>query len=153
MKSKNIKSGKEKYLPANEPGSELNLSFSSRLVLGSKIIALDGINKRLLVSAIQNGFNRSYIIDLDKAISISVKKRYSAIKAGELNEREFEEFLESIYLQFEYGENVETIELSFYQRESDNSRDIPALERNARDWQMILSKMTGSKNTVLFSIS
>lgn len=130
-----------------ELGSKLNRSFSSQLVLGNKIIALDGRNKRVLVSTIENGANRSYIIDLDKAISISVEKRYGAIKAGELKERKFEEFLESIYLLFEYGEDVETIELPFYQCESDNARDVPMLERNARNWQMILSKMTRSKNT------
>ena len=116
MKNKNVKPGKGKYSLLNELGSKLNLSFSSHLVLGRKIIALDGIKKKLLVSAIENGFKDSFVIDLANAKSISVNKRYSGIKAGELLKNKFEKFLESIYLKFDFGSD-ETRRLSFYQRE------------------------------------
>jgi len=124
--------------------SRFNLAISSKLILGNKIIGLDGTKKKLLVSEISNDFSKSYIIELDKVKAISVKKTYNSIKSGELNKRKFEEFLKAIHLQFEYEGESEAILLAFYENETDNIRDLPRLERNVKNWQMILSKLIGS---------
>jgi hypothetical protein len=145
MKHRNFTFDKISYLQLSELGSKFNLSFSSHLVLGNKIIGLDGANKRLLVSEINNGYSKSYIIELDKVNTISVKKSYNSIKPGELNKRRFEEFLKSIHLQFEFADEAEKILLPFYENETDNIRELPRLERNAKNWQLILSKMIGSQ--------
>jgi len=145
MKHRNITFDKNNYLQLSELGSKSNLSFSSHLVLGNKIIGLDGTKKRLLVSEINNGYSKSYIIELDKVKAISVKKSYNSIKPGELNKRKFEEFLKTIHLQFEFSDEAETIVLPFYENETDHIRDLPRLERNAKNWQLILSKIIGSK--------
>ena len=146
MKHRNIRSDKVNYLQFSELGTKFNMSFSSHVILGNKIIGLDGIKKRLLVSEINNGHSKYYIIELDKVKTISVKKCYSSIQPGELNRRKFEEFLKTIHLLFEYKNEADTIVLPFYENEIDNIDDLPKLERNARNWQLILSKMIGSQN-------
>ena len=87
------------------------------------------------------GNNRSYIIELEKVTSVSVKKTYSSIRPGELNNKGIEEFLKTIELKFEYNSNKRTICLPFFDCEKDDSRNLPRLERNAKNWQLILSKM------------
>jgi hypothetical protein len=148
MKNNNTRAG-NKYLQLSELGSKFNLSFSSHLGLGNKIIALDGLKKKLLVVEIKNGSNHSYIIELDQVETISIKKTYSSIKPGELNKKGLRAFLKSIYLQFEYCNKNKKIVLPFYERETDGLRDLSTLERNAMNWQMILSKMTNTQNISL----
>jgi len=141
MKNTNKERAKDKYSQLSELGSKLNLSFSSHMSLGSKMIALDGVNRKLLVLDINNAANRHCIIHLDEVKIISVKKSYGGIKPGELNKKGFEEFLETILLYFEYREEGHSVALPFYEREKNSLDDLPTLERNARNWQMILSKM------------
>ena len=146
MKHRSIRFDKIRYLQLSELGSKFSMSFSSHEVLGNKIMGLDGINKKLLVLEQTDGQSQSYIIDLDEAKAISVRKIYSSIKAGELKKRRIEAFLKTIQLQFEFGNGKEDIVLPFYESKIDSIYDLPGLERKIKNWQMILSKMTGIKN-------
>lgn len=130
---------KDKFQQLSELGSKYHLSFSSQMAIGNKLIALDGIKKSLLVLETNN---KSYIIELKKVASVSVKKTYNSIRPGELNNKKIEEFLNTIELQFDYYNNKETVSLPFYDCEEDDLHYLPMLERNAKNWQMILSKMT-----------
>lgn len=149
MKHRSIRFNKNRYLQLSELGSKFNMSFSSHEVLGNKIMGLDGINKKLLVLEQTDGQNHSYIIDLDEVKAMSVKKIYSSIKAGELKKNRIEEFLKIIQLQFEFGNGKEDIVLPFYESEIDSIYDLPGLERKIMNWQLILSKMTSTKNMKL----
>jgi hypothetical protein len=145
MKHTESKFAKSKYLQISELGSRFNLSFSSQLVLGNKIIALDGIKKCLLVLETDAALSQSCIIDLNKVVAVTVKKSYRSINQGELKSRDIEEFVKRIDLQFEFSNKNETIVLPFYESEIDEQRDRPKLNRNAKNWQMILSKIIGSR--------
>jgi hypothetical protein len=136
----------DKYFHLSELGSKLNLSFSSHLVMGNRIIAFDGLKKKLVVAEIKNEVSPTCIIDLDQVKTISMKKTYSSIKPGELNKKGLREFLQTIYLQFEYSNEDKTIVLPFYERKIDRFQDLSRLERNARNWQLILSKMVNTQN-------
>lgn len=136
----------DKYFHLSELASKLNLSFSSHLVIGNKIIAFDGLKKKLVVTEINNEVSQPNIIELDQVKTISVKKTYSSIKPGELNKKGLGQFLQSIYLQFEYSSEDKTTVLPFYERETDKFQDLARLERNARNWQMILSKIANTEN-------
>ena len=149
MKHNNTRFG-DKYLQLSELGSKLNLSFSSHLALGNRIIALDGLRKKLLVAEMKNKVSQSYIVELDQVKTVSIKKTYSSIKPGELNKKGLRQFLQAIYLQFEYSNEDKTIVLPFYECEKDRFQDLSRLERNARNWQMILSKMTNTQNNNSF---
>jgi hypothetical protein len=141
MKSVDTVFAKSKYLGVSELGSRYNLSFSSQLVLGDKLIALDGIRKCLLVVKTTNELSEPTIIDLNKVSTVTIRKIYGRINQGELQTKGIDEFLESIDLQFQFKNNSETIALPFYNRQRNNKKDRPKLTRNAKNWQMILSKM------------
>ena len=149
MKHRNISFDKIRYLQLSELGSKFSLSFSSHEVVGNKIIGLDGINRKLLVLEEADGRSNSYIIDLDEVRAISVKKIYNGIKAGELKKRRIEEFLKTIHLQFEFKNGNKDAAWPFYENEIDNIYDLRKLERKAKNWQMILSKMTCMQNKKL----
>jgi hypothetical protein len=136
---------KSKYVQISELGSRYDLSFSSQLVFGNKIIALDGLKKCLLVLETDKVFNQPRLIDLHQVVAVTVKKSYRSINQGELKYKDIEEFVKSIDLQFEFINKSETIVLPFYNSETDAPEERPKLDRNAKNWQMILSKMTGSK--------
>ena len=147
MKNINTSFAKNRYLKLSELGSQLNLSFSSHLVLRERIIALDGIRKILLVSSTDNEMNNTHLIELSKVTAVSVKKTYSSIKAGELKKRRVEDFLKRIDLQFECIGEDKTIVLPFYEFEKDDLRDLQKLERNANNWHLILTKMLSMQNS------
>jgi hypothetical protein len=144
MKTVNTESCKSKYLEVSELGSRYNLSFSSQLVIGAKIIALDGIKKCLLVLETNKELSQPYIIDLNNVAAVTVRKTYGRINQGELKTKGIEEFLKTIDLQFQFRNNTETFVLPFYNSEIDHKRHRMTMIRNAKNWQMILSKMTDS---------
>jgi hypothetical protein len=143
MKNVQTRFAKNKYLEVSEIGTRFNLSFSSQLTLGNKIIALDGIRRYLLVLETDKEVNKPFFIDLNNVAAVTVKKSYGSIKQGQLRNKGIEEFLERIDLQFGLIDNNETFILTFYDHETDNQRDRQKLDRNAKNWQMILSKMIG----------
>ena len=147
MKNRQKRFDKCNYLRLSKWGSALNLSFSSHEILNNKIIGLDGIKRKLLVAEKNNESGSPYIIELAKVTAITLKKIYKSIKAGALKTRRMEEFLESILLQFEYATDEDPIVLPFYERKLNEIQDLQEVEKKARNWQMILSKIaTTQKN-------
>lgn len=147
MKNRHKRFDKRNYLRLSKWGFAFNLSFSSHEILSTKIIGLDGIKRKLLVAEKNNESGSPYIIELAKVIAITVKKIYNSIKAGALKTRRMEEFLESVLLQFEYATEKDPIVLPFYERNLNEIQDLRGLEKKARNWQMILSKIaTTQKN-------
>jgi len=137
---------KQKYSRLSELGTDHNLSFSSYVTIGDKMIGLDGIKKKLLVSDFSNDSGESFIIELDNVKAISIKKEYSDIKPGELPGRNIEEFLKSIQLRFEYNDKMDV--LTFYQRERDGTGVRSWLEKMSKNWQLMLSKIIGSRKAI-----
>jgi len=138
MNNREVNFEKDKYQQLSELGARFNLSFSSHMVIGNKLIALDGRKKVLLV---REGNSKPCIIELNKIAAVSVKKTYSSIRPGELNNKGMDEFLKAIELQFECKNKKGTVCLLFFDCEKDDRRNLPSLERNAKNWQLILSKM------------
>lgn len=146
MKHTSARSAKDKYVLLSELGSKYNLCFSSHLVLGNKLVALDGIKKSLLISESGNDWDQPYVIELSEVTAVSVKKSYGSIVSGELKTKGLEEFLKRIDLRFEYGDKSKPFVLTFYDSEANAPQDIPRLARSAKNWQMILSKMLASQS-------
>jgi hypothetical protein len=145
MKNINTEVSRRKYLRVSELGSRYNLSFSSQLAFGNRIIALDGIKKCLLVLETNKESSEPYIIDLNKVSAVTVRKTYGSINRGELKTQGIEEFLKRIDLQFQFIDDTQSFVLPFYDREKDNKKDRMNLARNAKNWQMILSKLVELK--------
>ncbi|OQP55773.1 hypothetical protein [Niastella populi] len=136
---------KSKYLQLNELGCKFNLSFSSQLVLGDKVIALDGIKRKLLVWEVNSSLDAAYVIDLNQVSSITLRQIYRSINHGELKHKEIGEFLERTDLQFNYRNTDVTHVVTFYDNGKHPLSDRQKLERNAKIWQMVLSKMLEPK--------
>lgn len=146
MQAQNTNVNSDRYLRLSELGSYLGLSFSSNFELSDKVIGFDGLQKKILVCEFNNGQTKYQVISLDKVSSISVKKTYSGIKPGELDERRFEEFIETIHLKFEYNDEDDAVTLSFYEKGVNDIADFAKLESTAKNWQLVLSKMIGIDN-------
>jgi len=145
MKNLQTRFAKSKYLAVSEFGTRFDLSFSSQLVFGNKIVALDGRKKCLLVLDAVDELSEPVLIYLSDIVAVTIKKSYGSIKQGELKNKGIDEFLKRIDLQFEFRDKAETIILSCYESEIDDQIDRAKLVRDVKNWQMILSKMADSK--------
>jgi len=145
MKNLQTRFAKSKYLAVSEFGTRFDLSFSSQLVFGNKIVALDGRKKCLLVLDAVDELSEPDLIYLSDIVAVTIKKSYGSIKQGELKNKGIDEFLKRIDLQFEFRDKAETIILSCYESEIGDQIDRAKLVRDAKNWQMILSKMADSK--------
>lgn len=137
-----------KYLKLSELGSDYNLSFSSQLTLGDRIIGLDGIKKKLLIAEFKDKVCRSFLVKLDEIRAISIKKIYRNIKAGELTKKRLVDFLKAIYLQFDDDNGEKAIVLPFYESETDRVDDLSRLEKTARNWYILLTKIADTRNKI-----
>ena len=145
MRNVDVLHDKSKFLEVSELGSRYNLSFSSQLVLRNRIIAVDGVKKTLLMLETGKGTDQPLLIDLNKVRTVAVRKSYGTIKHGELKNKGIEEFLDTIELQFHLRDKSGTIDLPVYNREIDDKADRKRLDKNAKNWQRMLSKMIGKK--------
>ncbi len=127
MKNKNSKFNKIRYSLLSKLGSVFNLSFSSQEMLEEKIFGVDGIQRKVLVVEEKNGLNSSYIIELDKVKSISVKSVYASNMPDKLRTKRLQEFLKTMHLQFEFDDGREAIALSFFESQKHNIADLPVL--------------------------
>ncbi len=146
MKKRNSEFNKVKYSLLSKLGSVFNLSFSSNELLDEKIFGVDGIKRKILVVEEKNGSNSSYIIELDKVKSISVKTVYDSIKRNDLTDKRLNEFLKTMHLQFEFTDGRDAVALPFFENKKNNIEELPVLERKTKNWKMIFSKMCGAQH-------
>ena len=62
---------RSKYVALSEHGSRLNLNFTSHLILGNRIVALDGIRRCLLVLDMGANIERLCFIDLNDIATVT----------------------------------------------------------------------------------
>lgn len=126
-------------------GSLKNLSFSSQEVLKDTVLGIDGLQRKLLiVNRLDETVYTHTVVDLAKVKACSVKKLYSAIKAGDLSNHKLDHHLQSIVLSFEMTTVETAVEVCFYRHIHDSVYSAKELEGKAKDWETILSKMLRS---------
>ncbi len=145
MKNKKSIPGKLRFRHLSELGSSFNLSFSSYEVIGDKIIGLDGDKKILLITQKNNVANQSRIVALNEVKAISIKKVSNGIIAGALKNRSIGEFLKTIVIQFDLKHKSEPVILPLCESVLNKVYDLTGLERKARNWQLMLSKMISTQ--------
>ena len=124
----------------NQLGTENGLSFSSNEFLKNSIMGLDGLNRKILVVKKEDGFYGSFLIDLKHVKDCSVKKIFGTINGGDLKNNKLEQYLEKIILHFELY-NKPALEIVFYTHFENHIYESIELEKKARHWEAILSKM------------
>jgi hypothetical protein len=130
---------KDDYVQLSKMGTSFGLSFSCQELLHDSIIALDGLKRKLLIAQKSDALKFSHIIDLGQVRSISVKKIYRNIIAGALRFKKMEDFLETMHLQFSFKND--RILLPVYKSGAGSVNEVPDLEKKARNWQTLLSKL------------
>jgi hypothetical protein len=144
MNNENTAFARSKYVALSEHGSRLNLNFTSHLILGNRIVALDGIRRCLLVLDMGANIERLCFIDLNDIATVTLSKSYGSINRDELEHKGIQDFLEKVELKFKFHHKHETIVLPFYDAGTDNQTNRTRLEKNAANWQQLLSKMLGA---------
>ena len=126
----------------SELGTESKLSFSSQEILKDSIIGADGIQRKILfVKKLNFETYEDYLIDLDEVKSCSVRKVYGSIKAGNKNGKDLGHYLENIFLHFEFHNNKDAFDISFYDHTENNIYQLKEMEFKAKHWEIFLSKM------------
>jgi hypothetical protein len=144
---------KNKYIELSEHGARLGLSFSSHLDLGKKIIAFDGLKRRLLILDTGSELKDTTMIDLNEVAAVVIMKSYGSINHEELNYKGLEQFLERIDLKFELIGGKETVVLPFYDCNEDEQGDLRKLEKNADNWKKMLSKMLVPRSKKMYEMN
>lgn len=121
-------------------GTENNLSFSSQEILNHCVLGIDGVNRKILVVTGDDDEYSSLIIDLRQVKTCSVKKIFGTIKAGDLEHRQLEQYLEKIVLHFELHQKP-PVEIVFYKNISNHIYQMQELEHKAKHWEAVLFKM------------
>jgi len=94
-----------------------------------------------MISRIGNKFLESFQIPLQATKLISIKKVYSNIRVGQLRRKKLEEFLETIYLQFEFSDGRNAIQLPVFERSFNHIHDLPEIEKKVSYWHDLLSEL------------
>lgn len=118
-----------------------SLSFTTHEVFQNKIIGLDKVNKTLLVVE-SNGQNYgSKFIDLGEVKTCRLKRIYHAIKADGFNKKKLHDYLSAVTLEFYFKNNNSPFVLDFYKPQTNIIYKVADLEKKARRWEALLSKI------------
>ena len=123
-------------------GSKHNLILLTQEILNDSVIGLDGEKKKLLIVSGIKSRPHHYFIDLNEVSSCSVKKYYGSINVNGLKNRELDQYLEKIVLQFTFHSQKQPVNMLIYKRIDNDIRELPALELKAKKWMELLSTMT-----------
>ena len=122
-----------------DKGLDADPSYSKKEKFGNLFISLDSMRRRLMISRIAGKIRRSFQIPLHATRMISIKKVYKDIYVDQLRYKKLEDFLETIYLQFEFINGINTIHLPLFERSTDKLSELPAIEKRVQYCQDLLS--------------
>lgn len=118
-----------------------SLHFSTEDEVGTNVIALDAIKRKLLYLKKAPNISSCLIIDLNKIASCSIRKQYNSINAGDLNTKKLQDFLKNIFINLSFKNGSATLSLPFYDPQKDKACDVEQLEEKAKKWETIVSKL------------
>ncbi|PWT96204.1 MAG: hypothetical protein C5B52_16350 [Bacteroidetes bacterium] len=120
---------------------EPDACYSKQEEVGNLSLSLDTMKRRLMISGLVNRIRQTFQIQLGSTKVISIKKVYRNIYVGQLKKRSLEDFLDAIYLQFEFFDDRNTIYLPVFDRTFNDLRELPQIEKRAYYWQDLLSEL------------
>lgn len=139
-----------KMIKYNEPAQLIKPGHDDTCLkherFGKLSVSLDIIKRKLMVSGIVNRIRQSFHIQLGTTKLISIKKTYKDIYAGQLKKKRLEEFLDTIYLQFEFFDGRQTIHVPVFDRALDSLHDLPETEKKISYWQDLLTELRSIKD-------
>ena len=125
-------------------GLQLNLVFSNCELLGDILMGLDLKKRKLVIADKKGNINWRHTIELADLRTISVRKVYRSIRAGELSLRNVADFIHSIHVRLDFRNGEEAIVLPVYaDREAENEH-ILKIERKLGRWHSMVSRSISS---------
>ena len=119
---------------------EFNFFISKQEVLGSRVIAFDDINNRLLFFTTANDKREGYLIDLARIKTSTLKKEYTRSKSDYKIDANTGLYVNNITLQLDYKSGAHPLALPFYERATDSVFEMRERSQKAVEWQSLLSK-------------
>jgi len=142
MHKHNFKKREEQLLIVfNRLGSLYYLSFTSQEIFHNKIIGLDGLRRKILIIEDCNHRYDFRFIDLCEVKACKLKKIYGSVNGSDSPKNRLEKYLEAITLQFDFKRENPPVALEFYPNITNNIFNITELERKAKQWEVLVSKM------------
>lgn len=118
-----------------------NLLLSDKEMLGDKIVAIDKMQKKLLVASKSDDGYQSQIVHLSEIKSCKIKKTYSGIQAVHFKKNKVDEYLKSIMILFDFSNHKVPLVLEFCKGKGYSLRDMQRLSETTKQWQEKLSDM------------
>jgi hypothetical protein len=131
----------KRFWNINEFVKKFKLYFSNYDILGSKFIGLDKLKRKLFYVAQNNHKPTCIEINLKDVERCTIKKQYSNIEAGALQQRKLCEFLTTIFLQVNLKHNSKLINLPIFEKKKDKILNIEELEAKIKAWEVIVSEL------------
>lgn len=130
----------------NEVATKHSLTVLNPEIMKDTILGLNEIcDKLLVVKLIETDKYKWHIIDLYNVESCTFIKDYKSYYSNDPKEKTAERFVDLIYLQFEFLDKEEIVEINFYTHILNHVSDMPQSEQKARKWQEVISKTIKKK--------
>jgi hypothetical protein len=123
--------------------SHFKLNFSKVEVVRKSAFALDTAKKKLLLLNENDPYFKT--IDLRNVDGCAIKVDYGRINAGDLDEREMNNFIDKVQLQISHLDPAKSVNIGFYDTEEDNVSELQELIDRATQWKDKISAMIPSK--------
>lgn len=119
------------------------LTLSSQEVLKNKIISLDGQHKKLLI--LDFGDTETMVtINLADVKDCKLTREYEQVDFGSGKRSDIEHQLRSIGIMFSFKKRTGLFPLTFYDSKINSIYEMADLEKKAKDWEVLLSKLLTS---------
>ena len=128
--------------------NHFRLSLSKIEIIRKTAIALDDTNKKLIVMD-EDDHPYFKTFDLHNIDACAVKVAYRSIDAGELREKDMDEFIEKIQLQISHVDPTKSIDIGFYDMKKNTVHELRALIDKARSWRDKITAMRVPANMQL----
>ena len=127
--------------------AHFRLTLSKIDIIRKSAIAIDVSNKKLLVIN-ENDHPFFKTIDLDNVDACALKVDYSNINAGELQERDMEEFVEKIQFQIKHVDPRKSVNIPFYNKRQNTIHELRTLVNKATGWRDKITSMLPKRMVV-----
>lgn len=123
------------------------LTISNLDEMGSNVIALDVIKRKLLYAKKSCAASSCMIINLNNLAGCSIRKEYSSINAGELKSKKLHHFLKTVFLKLVFKNGSGGVSLPLFDAQKEQPDNIEQLEAQAKKWEGIVSNLLVARIT------
>ena len=117
------------------------LTFSKILQVGTYIIAIDAIRKKLLYFKNKEHTKTCVVIDLTHVAACSTLKEYNPIAAGALGKRKLSDFLKSVHMILRFKKQQGSVSIPLYEPSAEQFKELEELEQHVKSFEITISKL------------